>query len=211
MTAQHTLLRGLYVITDASLTPGPRLATAVAAALRGGARLVQYRDKTADESRRHTEASTLRSLCRAHGVPFIVNDDVELAAAVGADGVHLGRDDASLPAARARLGPDAIIGASCYDSLARALDAEANGADYVAFGSFFPSPTKPHAIPAPLALLGEARRRLHIPICAIGGIRTDNAAVLLTAGADMLAVVSGVFGADDVEAAAREFAHLFTT
>jgi thiamine-phosphate pyrophosphorylase len=142
---------------------------------------------------------------------LLVNDDVELAAAVEADGVHLGRDDPAIERARARLGKSALIGVSCYNQLARALDAETRGADYVAFGSFFPSPTKPGAVRASLDLLQEARARLRVPIVAIGGITPENGASLIAAGADLLAVIDGVFNRTDIRAAAARYTQLFTT
>ncbi|WP_062537877.1 thiamine phosphate synthase [Mizugakiibacter sediminis] len=197
--------RGLYAITD-----GPRadLLDAAAAALDGGAALLQYRDKTADGPRRLQEARALARLCADRGVPLIVNDDVALAAAAGAAGVHLGEEDAAIAEARARLGDGAIIGASCYDSLARARQLAAAGADYLAFGAFFPSGTKPGARRAAPALLREARA-LGLPLVAIGGITPDNGGPLIEAGADYLAVIAAVFGAADVRAAARRFADLF--
>ncbi len=201
MTAADRIA-GLYAITAADV-PGGALASAVAAALRGGARVVQYRDKGLDHERRLAEAGTLARLTRGHGATFIVNDDVELAREVGADGVHLGRGDTALAAARERLGPAALIGVSCYDDIDRALAAASQGADYVAFGSVFPSPTKPDAPRAPLALIREASRRLHVPIVAIGGITLDNAAATMAAGAGALAVVSALFASDEVETAAR--------
>jgi thiamine-phosphate pyrophosphorylase len=207
MTAER--LRGLYAITDPRLCRGPGLLEAVAAAIAGGARVIQYRDKGTDGERRLAEASELALLCRRHGVPLIVNDDVELAAAAGADGVHLGRDDPRIAAARARLGAGALIGVSCYDRLDLALEAQAAGADYVAFGRFFPSNSKPLAVPADLPLLRAARPMIHLPIAAIGGITPDNGGPLVTAGADLLAVIQGVFGAGDVTAACRRFAPLF--
>jgi thiamine-phosphate pyrophosphorylase len=140
---------------------------------------------------------------------FIVNDDLDLAAAVGADGVHLGRDDAHPRRARHRLGRRALIGISCYNQLERAREAQALGADYAAFGRFFPSHTKPSAVQADPELLRRARREIDLPLVAIGGITPENAGFLLDAGADMLAVVDGVFGADDVRAAARSFTELF--
>jgi thiamine-phosphate pyrophosphorylase len=209
VTAPGRSLRGLYAITDTALTPGDRLEAAVAAAIRGGARLVQYRDKSRDAPRREREARALVELCHGHGVPLIVNDDVELADIAGADGVHLGKDDADPAAARVRLGPRALIGVSCYDSLPRAVGATQGGADYVAFGSFHASGTKPGAVRAPMALLGEARTALSIPVCAIGGITPDNGGELLRSGADLLAVIRGVFAETDVETAARAYARLF--
>ncbi|MBS0557832.1 MAG: thiamine phosphate synthase [Proteobacteria bacterium] len=197
--------RGLYAITD-----GPRidLVQACAAALRGGTALLQYRDKSLDHVRRRAEASALVALCMAHRVPLIVNDDVELAATIGASGVHLGEDDADIVSARERLGRDAIIGVSCYDSLERARDLAAAGADYLAFGAFFPSSTKPHNRRARPDLL-RAAKLLGKPLVAIGGITADNARALIEAGADFVAAISGVFGAGDAEAAARRYADLF--
>lgn len=200
-------LAGLYAITD-----GPRddLLGACSAALEGGTRLLQYRDKTADAQRRLHEARALQALCAGRGVPLLINDDIELAAAVGAAGVHLGEDDAAIATARTRLGAAAIIGVSCYDSLERARHLAAAGADYLAFGAFFASPTKPRARSATLELLREARA-LALPLVAIGGITPDNARVLIDAGADCVAVISAVFGAADIRAAARRFAELFDT
>ncbi len=203
------VLRGLYAITDPRLTPEPTLCDQVAAAITGGARLIQYRHKEADADTRRREAEALLVLCRVRGVPLIVNDDIALAQAIGADGVHLGREDADLQAARRTLGEDALIGVSCYNELNRARRACANGADYVAFGRFFPSRTKPEAIQAEPALLTRAKAELDRPVVAIGGITPDNGAPLIAAGADMLAVIDGLFGQSDVEAAAREFARLF--
>jgi thiamine-phosphate pyrophosphorylase len=202
-------LRGLYAIADTGALAPQRLLPAAELALEGGARLVQYRDKSRDDERRRQQAQALAALCRRYSVPFLVNDDVDLAADAGADGVHLGRDDPAVEAARKRLGKHALIGVSCYAELARALDAQARGADYVAFGSFFPSPTKPGAVRAPLELLKEARTQLRVPIVAIGGITPENGASLIDAGADMLAVIDGVFGQTDVRAAAERYARLF--
>ena len=203
-------LRGLYAITSATLCREPgRLAAAVEAALAGGARLVQYRDKEADAAARRATARALLGLCREHNALFIVNDDVELALAIGADGVHLGASDLPLRDARRRLGGLATIGVSCANLLARAVAAQDEGASYVAFGRFFPSRTKPGAPQAELALLREARAKLHIPVCAIGGITPANARPLVEAGAAMLAAVEGVFGEADVAGAARGYARLF--
>lgn len=201
-------LHGLYVITDHAERPDGLIAD-VAAAIQGGARIVQYRDKSGDDGKRAWEAQDLLTLCRPLGVPLLINDDVDLAEHIGADGVHLGRDDGKLHTARERLGPSALIGATCHDSLGFALQAQLDGASYVAFGSFFPSPTKPDAIRAELALLREAKKKLHIPVVAIGGITPDNGAQLVEAGADMLAIVSGVFAQPDITAAARRYADLF--
>lgn len=205
---QRESLQGLYVITPEHT--GARDLTAMTeAALRGGARIVQYRDKSGDHGLRRDTARALLAVCRDHRVPLLINDDVELALATGADGVHLGRDDTGLAAARARLGTERIIGMSCYNDFALAQTAAAGGADYVAFGSFFASPTKPHAVSATPALLSRARRELAVPAVAIGGISPENGAALVAAGARMLAVISTVFGADDITAAARAFAPCF--
>ena len=202
-------LCGLYVITDTVQFTRDALVRAVADTIAGGARIVQYRDKSDDSERRLAEASALRSLTLEHDVLFLINDDLDLAEAVAADGVHLGREDGAIDAARARLGSEAVIGASCYNSFELALDAEQAGADYVAFGSFFSSTTKPEAVPAGLELLTRAKQELSVPVCAIGGITKETAPVLITAGADMLAVISAVFSATDIEAAAREFSTLW--
>lgn len=200
---------GLYAITDSGLHRGAALEQAVMRAIAGGARVIQYRDKTSDTQRRHAEADMLVRICRRHGVPLIVNDDVELALAADADGVHIGRNDAGLSAARARLGDGFIIGVSCYNQATLAETAQANGADYVAFGSMFASTTKPDASRSGVATIARARRRIELPIVAIGGITPDNGVSLLEAGADMLAVVSGVFGQRDPAEAARRYARLF--
>ena len=209
MTSPGNSLRGLYALTDGKLTPGAKLLPAVEAAIRGGARLVQYRDKSADAARRQTEARALLTLCREHGALLLMNDDVMLAAEIGADGVHLGKDDMCPANARVALGPRAIIGVSCYDSLPAAIAAAHAGADYVAFGSFHASGSKPETVRAPLSLLTEARRELSIPLCAIGGITPDNGEALVAGGADMLAVIQGLFGAADVSKAAKAYADLF--
>jgi thiamine-phosphate pyrophosphorylase len=201
--------QGLYAITDALLIPDDRLLNAVEQALLGGARLIQYRDKSADATRRLTQARMLNALCQRYQIPLIINDDVELAAEVGAAGVHIGQDDPAFATARARLGENALIGVSCYNRLDLALEAEWAGADHVAFGAVFPSPTKPTEIRASIALLRKARAALRIPIVAIGGITPDNAPLLLDVGADALAVVSGVFGQPDIRAAAARYAALF--
>lgn len=202
--------RGLYALTDAGLIGEDRLIPAVAAAIDGGAVMVQYRDKSGDAGKRLWEAQDLAHLCRALRVPLIINDDVELALAVGAAGVHLGRDDGDIAQARERLGADAIIGVSCYNRLELALAAQQAGADYVAFGAFFSSAVKPDAVRATPALLREAKARLHVPVVAIGGITADNGALLVEAGADLLAVISDVFGHSDIRAAAARIAGLFS-
>lgn len=202
-------LRGLYAITDTTLCARRGIEADVAAAIRGGAVMIQYRDKSNDSARREQEARALLKLCQQQQVPLIINDDVELARVIGADGVHLGGEDAALRAARGSLGQQALIGISCYDSLELARKAHRAGADYIAFGAFFDSPTKPATVRAPLALLREAGDNLRLPLVAIGGITPDNGATLVKAGANLLAVISGVFGGDDPEQAARAYAALF--
>lgn len=200
--------RGLYAVTDAHCA-GPDLVQQVALAIQGGAVMIQYRDKHGDAGQRLWQANDLQMLCHSLQVPLIINDDVELARECRAAGVHLGKDDVSIATARAALGAQAIIGVSCYDSLALAQAAQAAGADYVAFGSFFASPTKPDAVRADPALLRDASGMLKIPIVAIGGITVANGASLLAAGASMLAVSSGLFRAADITAAGRGYAQLF--
>jgi thiamine-phosphate pyrophosphorylase len=199
---------GVYALTPASGDTQGLLAR-VESALKGGVAAVQYREKTGDVALRHEQASELLELCRRYGVPLVINDDLRLADLVGADGVHLGREDGSLIEARLILGPGKFIGASCYQSLEAAQLAQGQGADYVAFGSFFASPSKPQAGRAPLDLLRQAAARLQVPIVAIGGITEDNAASVLDAGADALAVISALFDAADVEAAARRLNRFF--
>ena len=194
-------LRGLYALTPETPDAADCLAR-VEAALRGGVRIVQYRDKSADAARQRATAQALRALTRDAGALLIVNDSLPLALAVDADGVHLGGDDGDLAAARRALGPGRILGASCYADFERARAAARAGADYVAFGAVFASPTKPHAVRADLALFGRCRDELCVPSCAIGGITRDNAAAVVAAGADLLAVISDIFQADDAAAIA---------
>lgn len=202
-------LRGLYAITDSSLIAPGRLLDVVSRAIAGGAALIQYRDKGLDGPRRESEVYDLLALCRPYGVPLIINDDVALAQSVGADGVHLGCDDTPLTEARRILGAAAVIGVSCYNNFELAVTAQEEGADYVAFGRFFTSQTKPGAVQAGVDLIRRAKAALTIPVVAIGGITPDNGAVLVEAGVDMLAVVGGVFGQSDPRRAARRYTQLF--
>ena len=187
-------LSGIYAITDDILLPEPTRLKAVAAALGAGISLLQFRSKSGTRASRLKAAIELLVLCRAHHVPLIINDDVDLCLAADADGVHLGQRDAALESARTRLGPAAIIGVTCHSSVDSAVQAQLAGADYVAFGRFFDSATKPEAPPAQLAILGQAKAALSIPIVAIGGINAENGADVLAAGADMLAVIDAIFG-----------------
>lgn len=205
--AVQRVVGGLYAIT-----PDERdtveLLRKVRLALQGGARVLQYRNKTADAALRLEQAGALYELSREFSVPLIVNDDAALAREVDADGVHLGGEDGSVSAARTLLGSGKIIGVSCYNRLALAREAVSLGADYVAFGSFFASTVKPDALPATPDLLRQARAELAVPLVAIGGITVQNGAQLLGAGADALAVISAVFGAQDIQGAAQQFSDL---
>ncbi len=205
------LSKGLYAITDSRLI-GARLVESVEAAILGGAVVVQYRDKSDDHTRRAEEADALQQLCRNHDVIFIINDDLELAAQVGADGLHIGQEDDSLNQARQHLGDDTIIGISCYNRFELAQAAEEAGADYIAFGRFFSSNIKPDAVAAHIELLERAREEINLPVVAIGGITAENGAQLVKAGADMLAVISDIFDrptADEITAATQRFQSIF--
>jgi thiamine-phosphate pyrophosphorylase len=204
-------LRGLYAVTpDDRLLP--RLSALVEAALEGGARLVQYRNKQAPAPLRRAQSAELLRICRAYGARLIVNDDVWLAIEIGADGAHVGQDDLpghDLHTAREALGPKRLLGVSCYDDLARAEAAAKAGADYIGIGGMFPSATKPTAARATPELLAEARRRFGGPVAAIGGITIRNAEQVIAAGADMVAVVGDLFNAMDIRRRASEFQKLF--
>jgi len=203
-------IRGLYGVTPDEIDTQLLLAR-VRAALVGGMRLLQYRNKVADAVLRRGQASALCTLCHEYGAALIVNDHVDLALEVDADGVHLGGDDGPLSTARANIGPHKLLGASCYRSLENGAAAIAAGADHVAFGSFFKSSVKPSAVRSPFSLLTEARRIYNVPVVAIGGITPDNAPQLIDAGAQSVAVITALFGAADITAAAREFNALFDT
>lgn len=204
-------MAGLYALTPDLAHTGTLMAK-VAAALDGGAAAIQYRNKTASLATRRSQVRALARLHAERGGLFIVNDDVDLAAEVGADGVHLGEDDGTVAAARERLGPDRLVGVSCYNEWRRAQLAIDNGADYVAFGSFFPSTTKPDARRADASLLRRARA-LGVPVVAIGGINAGNASALIEAGASAIAVIGDVFAHEDtvdITRAAAALAALFT-
>ncbi|WP_257294779.1 thiamine phosphate synthase [Endozoicomonas sp. YOMI1] len=201
---------GLYGVTDSQLQPDDRiLIETVEQALMGGMKILQYRDKSLDSGKRLRQAGALKVLCHQYQAMLIINDDVELALDVEADGVHLGQQDESIADARARLGDYAIIGISCENSLEKAKAAVEQGANYIAFGKFFPSRTKPDAKNAELAILAQAQKMFDLPIAAIGGITTDNASEVISAGADMVAVVNNLFAAQNIRDRAQNFMALF--
>ncbi len=207
MQARRRAIKGLYAITPDELDTA-KLLQQVECALRGGADVLQYRNKLAHAVLQQEQAAALRDMTRKFGVIFIVNDDVQLALQVSADGVHLGAEDGDIAAARAALGRDKLIGASCYNRAPLAMDAVRQGADYVAFGAFFPSSVKPGAVAAKVSMLESVRRELKVPIVAIGGITLENGKQLVAAGADALAVISALWQAPDIEQAAKEFSQL---
>ncbi|MDO6563891.1 thiamine phosphate synthase [Amphritea sp. 1_MG-2023] len=203
-------LHGLYAITDSTLMPNTdSLLLQVEQALRGGAHIIQYRDKSNDQTLRLQQAIALVDLCQQYQRPILINDDTQLAKASGADGVHLGQGDGNIEDARAYLGATAIIGNTCHNSLPLAHSAYQQGADYVAFGALFPSSTKPDATLAPMSLIREAKATLPVPVVAIGGINMDNADQVISAGADMIAVIHNLFANDDICAQAGQFNALF--
>jgi thiamine-phosphate pyrophosphorylase len=199
---------GLYAITPPRYRQAQMLLAESEAALLGGASLLQFRDKSGDEGWKLEMAGQLNSLCQRYRVPLIINDDIDLAVRVGAAGVHLGRDDAAIPLARAKLGPEGIIGASCYNQLDLAQSAATVGASYLAFGSMFPSASKPQAVHCPLPTL-TAAQRFGLPLVAIGGITMENGAAVVAAGASYLAVIGAVFDTTDVQRAAERFGGLW--
>jgi thiamine-phosphate pyrophosphorylase len=201
-------LRGLYAITNEKLIPETRFHQTIEQVLQGGASIIQYRDKSDDFDKRKKQATALRTLCNEYHALLLINDDLELAQLVNADGIHLGENDASISAARTLLGEDAIIGVSCYNQLELAIKAENEGASYIAFGAFFASPTKPAARVAKLDLINEAKTRLNIPVCAIGGIDLSNAKQVFDAGADMVAVISSLFSHPQIRSVSRQIADL---
>lgn len=206
-------LSGLYAITDPHLMSGDILFSKVEAALRGGCRLLQYRHKQASDKQKKAEAQQLRELCWRYQASFMVNDDVDLALAMQADGVHIGQTDTSLKDVRGRVGERMLVGVSCHNSLELAQQAAQEGASYVAFGRFFASHTKPLAPAAELEILRRARQQLQIPLVAIGGITRDNAPRVIQQGANMIAVIHDLFSAEDpaeIETRARFFTTLFT-
>jgi thiamine-phosphate pyrophosphorylase len=203
-------LCGLYGITDSSLQPSTTsLLSAVEAALDGGMTILQYREKKLPDSEQIQQALALKRLCDAYQALFIINDNVSLALEVEADGVHLGKFDCDIQLARSQLGSDRIIGASCYNQIELALEAQNKGFDYVAFGRFFPSLTKTDAIAADPQMLQQASQQLSIPLCAIGGINLDNANIVIEQGAEMIAVIHDLFSVPNIKQRAHDFSALF--
>ena len=208
--AHKDKLKGLYAITDESLIADEAFSEAIESALLGGVSIVQYRDKSADQKKRLQQAKAIRALCTQYQATCIINDDIELAKTVNADGIHLGKDDTELSYARQVLGEDAIIGISCYNDIDLAIDAEKNSADYVAFGTMFSSPTKPDAVCATPEMISRAKQQLSIPVCAIGGITGENIQQLIQHQADMAAVISSLFSADDIKTTANNLSQYFS-
>jgi len=202
VSAENTLenkLKGLYAITDEQLIDEQHFIQSVESALLGGCKIIQYRDKSDKQNKRLQQAHALRSICSEHQAILIINDDIKLADSVKADGVHLGKDDNVIQTAREQLGDDAIIGISCYNNLTLAIEAEKKSADYVAFGAMFSSPTKPDAANASPKIIIEAKQRINIPVCAIGGITRENIQQVTQSGADMAAVISDLFSSKDIK------------
>lgn len=201
-------MKGLYLVTP-DWDDTDKMLAATEQALLGGATLVQYRHKTASESLRHEQAAALLTLCRKHGKPLIINDHIDLCAALDADGVHVGGTDEAVALVRERVGPSKIVGASCYGQLALAKDAAAAGASYVAFGGFYPSRVKKYEVSTPPSIVTEALQSLTVPVCVIGGMTVENARPLVDLGAHMVAAISSVYAADDPQHAAQAFHSLF--
>ena len=204
------ILKGLYVITDQKLIPRDRFIETVEKAIRGGAKIIQLREKDTPEEEIIRLGKELLKITRRYGIPLIINDSPKLAMEIGADGVHLGKDDTEISEARKILGSEAIIGVSCYGDVERGLQAEKEGADYLAFGTPFFTPTKPDRKTTPFEILKEAKRRIKtIPIFAIGGITKGNAKSVLETGVDGIAVITAVFSSPNPEEAARNLADFF--
>lgn len=201
-------MKGLYIVTP-DWDDTQKLLDTTEMALRGGTALVQYRHKTADEALRREQAECLLALCRSYQRPLIVNDHVDLCLALDADGIHIGGTDMSVAQVRAILGEDKIVGASCYGDLQLARDAHRDGASYVAFGGFYPSRVKKYPVTTPLLIVTQSKSEVPLPVVVIGGMTVENAAPLVTCGADMVAAISSVYSAADPELAARGFVRLF--
>ena len=209
MSNHKDQLTGLYAITDEALIPESFFNKIIESALKGGVKIIQYRDKSSNTKKRLRQANALCLLCKQYDAISIINDDIELAKTVGADGVHIGRDDNSVETARQTLGGNAIIGVSCYGDLALAKQAEQNGADYVAFGAMFTSPTKPMATVTGMSIIAQAKSQLSVPICTIGGITEQNIQQVVESGSDMTAVISSLFSKDDITYTAKSLSQYF--
>lgn len=207
-SVQSCRIGGVYGITPDRADTADLLSK-TSQVLAGGVRLIQYRNKTADADLRNTQAKSLLQLCRQYDVPLIINDHIDLAMEIGADGVHVGEQDASVANTRKLMGPEKIIGASCYNRLDLALTAQTEGVDYVAFGAFYPTTTKQNTAVAPLEILGQAKAALSIPVVSIGGINTANALALIQAGADAIAVSQALYRAEDICKTAKVFSGFF--
>ena len=199
------LLSGLYVIADAELIGNADIVSKTEEVLQAGVKILQYRDKTNAQKDRYSIAEQLRRLTHDYESLLIINDEASLAQSIDADGVHLGKNDTSIEAARELLGKNKIIGASCYAQFENVYPAISASADYIAFGSFFHSPTKPNAPKANIDLIINAKQQFNTPICAIGGINPQNASTILQAGADMIAVISSIFNASSPKLAVQEY------
>jgi thiamine-phosphate pyrophosphorylase len=206
--ASRSVVKGLYAITP-DIEDTNKLCQLVEASLRGGASIIQYRNKLANINLRTEQASALLRICRKHHIPLVINDHLDLCLQLDADGVHLGEDDGNLSSVRGQLGAEKILGASCHNRYELAQSAASSGADYVAFGACFNSTTKPAAVNAPLELISRAAKELKLPIVAIGGITLDNAVLAITAGANSIAVIGALFSANDVRLTAQQFSKLF--
>ena len=204
-------MKGLYAITDCDRLSIDNLLSATEEILRAGITALQYRDKSGNHAKRKYEAAELWQLCREHDCLFIINDDLQLAASSGSDGVHVGKEDCDCKSARKELGPEAIIGVSCYNSLEKALAAQQDGADYVAFGSFFPSTSKQNTATAEPDIIRQAKVKISLPVAAIGGVTPTNCRTLIEHGADMLAVIGSIYQAEDPYSTVMEFNQLFDT
>lgn len=202
-------ISGLYVITDTNLMDQVNIVQKVEQAVQGGAKIVQFRDKISSFEIKLNLAKKLKTLCQKNNTLFIINDDIQLAKQVKADGVHIGKEDDDILEAKKQLGESAVIGVSCYNDIQRAQKMQNLGATYVAFGRFFPSKTKPHAPPADLSTIQQAKKQLKIPVVTIGGIDHSNAKTLIDAGADSIAVIQGVFAENDIHSAAKQLQNLF--
>ena len=202
-------MRGLYAITDTANHNTEVMLTKTEEILRAGAKILQFRNKQADKNMRITEAQQLVDLCQQFSVPLIINDDIELAIQVGAGGVHLGKNDLSITEARTKLGNNMMIGCSCYNDLDRAHNAVNAGADYIAFGAFYSSPSKPDAVHAIPDIIQKAKQQFNLPVVAIGGITQENGQALIDAGADMLAVISGLYASETPFQSTSQYVNLF--